>query len=461
MRDRSFASASTPRWQQPGVLGIAAGWLLMNAVLLWMYFHQRPKTLIGDETMYNAAALLALQGGDIPLHYIWPPGQKWFLTALHAILGEGMLGILLLQTGLLAICGWMLYRLWCRLDRPAAALWATALFLVNPGVLAYAHWVWPEVPHLACLMGALILLVDRDDHPIGVGRALGAGALVGIALLFKSLLAAFWPLLVLLLLVRWQRWRPHPAWKAMAAFVLGLFVVTAPALWQGWRDTGRPMIADSSIYNLYVGLIDLHRSDYVSEYGMTTLTPFLESGATPQARNAIYSEKIAALVAERGVVAVFAEQMGRQYFRLFNAKTLLVSQLPGPACAGQLGAYADSAVATPMRWVTQLFHGLVLALAAFGIACWRRWRDPLLLCIVAFFGYQLALYLGLHVMQRYLFPFLPFLCGFAGSALAGLGSPDGAVVANRWRLLAGALLALVLLGLAWLGPLLDGPTCPA
>lgn len=460
MRERSFSTALPRQFSWP-ICAIGIGWLLVNALLFWLYFHGHAKTLIGDENMYDAVALAQLQGQTISLNFIWPPGQKWFLMALHVLTGPGRVGILIVQTGLLALCGWLLYRLWLLLDGPAAALWAVGLFIVNPGVLGYAHWLWPEVPHLACFLGALLLLADRERA--NWARALSAGALIGAALLFKSLLAAFWPFLVLLFLVRWHDRRPLIAWKSLAAFVLGLFVVTAPSLVQGWRETGRPMIADSSIYNLYVGLIDKSRSDYIDEWGMTTLTPFLESGSTPQQRNAVYASKVDALVQQRGLVAVAAEQLGRQYFRLFNAKSLLVSQLPGPACAGYLGAYTDSALATPLEWITRVLHGLLLTLAAVGIASWRRWRNPLVIAIVLFFGYQLALYLGLHVMQRYLFPFLPFFCGFAGSALAGCTTSrvdgDSALVFTRWRVVLAALLALLLLGLAYLGPMLDGSRC--
>ncbi|MFZ2235644.1 MAG: glycosyltransferase family 39 protein [Dokdonella sp.] len=460
MREHSF-STGLPRQFSWQVLAIAGGWLVINALLFWLYFQGHAKTLIGDEAMYDAVALAQLQGQTISLNFIWPPGQKWFLMALHALTGPGRIGILVVQTGLLALCGWLLYRLWLLLDNRVAALWACALFLINPGVLAYAHWLWPEVPHLACFLAALLLLADREHSTWP--RALAAGALIGAALLFKSLLAAFWPFMVLLFLVRWQGRRSVIAWKSVAAFVIGMFVITAPSLLQGWRETGRPMIADSSIYNLYVGLIDKSRSDYIDEWGMTTLTPFLESGSTPQERNAVYADKVDALLTERGFFATVAEQLGRQYFRLFNAKGLLVSQLPGPACAGYLGAYADSSLAAPLDWVTRALHGLLLTLAAIGIATWRRWRNPLAIGIVLFFGYQLALYLGLHVMQRYLFPFLPFLCGFAGSALAGWtlrrGEADSALIFTRWRLMLAALLATLLLGFAYLGPMLDGPRC--
>lgn len=159
---------------------------------------------------------------------------------------------------------------------------------------------------------------------------------------------------------------------------------------------------------------------------------------------------------------MLADQFGTQYFRLFNAKTLLVSQLPGTACAGRLSAYA---VATPMlspaiALASYAAHAGTLVLAAFGLALWRRWRQPLALFAAAFLLYQLALYAGLHVMQRYLFQMMPLLCGFAGSALALLIHRDDAhrnvLCVTKPRLAAGAALAATLLALAFLGPMLDG-----
>src|SRR5690606_22903983 len=104
-----------------------------------------------------------------------------------------------------------------------------------------------------------------------------------------------------------------------------------------------------------------------------------------------------------------------------------------------------------------LCHALTLVLAAFGIALWRRCRQPLAACVGAFLLYQLALYAGLHVMQRYLFQMFPFLCAFGSSLVVLRGNEDGGVLApTPTRLVLGAGLAVVLLGLAFLGPLLDG-----
>src|SRR6185312_9768587 len=105
--------------------------------------------------------------------------------------------------------------------------------------------------------------------------------------------------------------------------------------------------------------------------------------------------------------------LGRQYFRLFSAKTPLLSQLPGAACAGHLSAYRTPAWLTRTLTVaSDLAHALILAAAAFGLARWRRrggrGAQALWLVLVLFAAYQFALFAFIHVKARFLLPLLPF-----------------------------------------------------
>lgn len=440
-------------------LCLAAGaWLLLNAALLWIYYHPGLKPLVGDEFDYNQRALALLGGKSVPELFIWPPGQTWFIAAIYFFVGSHVLAVQITQIALLALCTGLLIRLWQGLDNRRAASLAGAIFLLNPATLAYADWLWPEVPYLTCLLGALTLLLTFHTRPRL--RALLAGVLIGLSLLFKSLLGGLWPLFFLLFLSR-KHGRLAYAGTSAAAFACGLLLATSPALWKGYVETGTPLIADSSMYNLHVGILDSHRSDYVEEAGLPALTQFIESAPTPKQRNAIALEKIKSMVADRGFFSILGEQLGTQYFRLFNAKTLLASQLPGPRCAGYLGAYGPSALVTPLAWLAAICHSLLLVLCAFGLAMWRRWQRPFAAFCAIYLVYQLALFLGLHIMQRYFFQMQPLLSGFAGSFLAALIARDGTASAlsfSRWRWLIGGLLAAMLLGLAWLGPILDG-TC--
>ncbi|HEU4665379.1 MAG TPA: hypothetical protein VFS55_15220 [Dokdonella sp.] len=442
------ADAATARRRRVLATAFLVAFVLSQALLWYAYYGNGAKALIGDEQSYQQTALSILAGGAWMPSTIWPPLQPLLLAALYAACGVHVVAAQIAQTLLLIGCGALLRDLWRRLGGSvAAANAAAALFLLNPGIAAYAHWLWPEVPHLFLLLAALALLSRA--------RAFAAGACIGLALLAKSLLAPFWPVLALLLV---PRERPLAGARLVATFALGIGVVTAPALVHGWREFGKPMIADSSIYNLWVGLGDRWRSDYVEDMGGRTLPEFLASADTPQQRNAIYLDKVRAFVAERGIAGVVAAQLGRQYFRLFSAKTPLVSQLPGRACAGHLSVYATSPASTrALAWANDAFHALILAAAAFGMATWRRRPDRLMLVLALFAAYQLALFALIHVKARFLLPLLPLLCGFAGSFLVALRPcrDEATVALTAPRLAAGAALAALLLFLAFAGPALD------
>ena len=450
----SGVASARRRRRQAGAALFLVSFALVQALLWYAYYAHGAKALIGDEQSYQQAALAILAGGPWMASTIWPPLQPLLLAAVYGIAGVHLLAAQLVQGVLFVLCGVLLRDLWRRLGGSVrAANGAAALFLLDPSTAAYAQWLWPEVPHLFLLLAALCLLA-RTAPPL---RAGAAGACVGLAILAKSLLAAFWPV-PLLVFVR--RARPHLATRAAAAYVAALALVTAPALVHGWREYGRPMIADSSVYNLWIGLTDQWRSDYIGDMGGITLPAFLASGATPQARNAVYLDKVRALVDARGAGTLLADQLGRQYFRLFSAKTPLLSQLPGAACAGHLSAYR-----TPL-WLTRtltvasdLAHALILAAAAFGLARWRRRGErgvqALWLLLALFAAYQLALFAFIHVKARFLLPLLPFAGGFAADVLCERRGDAVLAPASPSRLVLGALLAALLLGLAFGGPLLD------
>jgi 4-amino-4-deoxy-L-arabinose transferase-like glycosyltransferase len=435
-----------------------------SQALLWFaYYADGAKTLIGDEQVYQTTALAILAGGPWMASSIWPPLQPLFIAAVYALFGTHLLAVQIAQTMLFIACAALLRDLWRRLGGSvAAANTAAALWLLNPATAAYAQWLWPELPHLFLLLATLCLLARAFSR----GAAFAGGLCVGLAILAKSLLSIFWPAFLIAYL---QRERPYVRLQPAAAFVLGLAVVTTPALLHGWREYGKPMIADSSIYNVWIGLTDTSRSDYVGDMGGLTLPAFLASGATPQQRNALYLDKVRTLVADRGLLRVVHDQLGRQYFRLFSAKTPLVSQLPGAACAGHLSAYRSPPWLTrTLIGANDVLHVLLLAAGAFGIAC-RRWRpqvpiaqgDRLLAVVVLFFAYQLALLLLIHVKARFLLPMLPFLCGFAGSFLVALrarwcaGRAEPTIALTPARIAFGAALSALLLFLAFAGPSLD------
>jgi 4-amino-4-deoxy-L-arabinose transferase-like glycosyltransferase len=445
--------AARARWHAPA---FAAAFVAGQTLLWFAYYGEGAKRLIGDEQSYQSFALSILGGGAWMPSTIWPPLQGVLLAAIYSVSGVHVQAAQIVQTLLFVGCAMLLRAIWRAAGGGVrAANTAAALFALNPANAAYAHWLWPEVPHLFLVLLVFRLLLARPASRIA---AAAAGVSTGLALLAKSLLALFWPVF---LAAFFRPERPRLRTVPALCFVLGVFCATAPALWHGWRAFGRPMIADSSIYNVWVGLTDRWREDYVDDMGGVTLPEFLASGTTPQERNAVYLARIEGYVRAQGVAHVIADQLGRQYFRLFSAKTPLVSQLPGPACAGHLSVYRTSPPLTRTLTVANdVFHVLMLAGCAFGIAGWRRRPGIAIGLIAVYAAYQLGLMSVVHVKARFLFPLVPFLCGFAGSFYADLagriGGRPAQLALSAPRLAAGAALAALLLVLAFAGPALDG-----
>lgn len=432
----------------PSLRLLAVAYALLAAALLALYWFPEPKLLAGDENHYHNTAMAILAGGDWFDHnLLWPPLQGLFLAGVYAIAGPSILPAQLLQLLMLAGGGLLLADTLDRLgvDR-ATSRWTSALLCVNPLSVGFATYLWPEIQHLVLSLFLAWCLVRARQ---AAGRAqlawsAGAGVALGLCLLSKSLLTGFWPLLLLPL---WRRQeRARSAGRAVV-FLLAALLVTAPALQRGFQLTGKPQIADSSWFNLWVGLQDRWRGDFVFDVTGEHMREYLLSSEDPRERNAFARARALAIVAERGPVATLAGQLGKQYFRLFDARHFVVSQLAGEVCAGYKQHYRGDGILVNRgaAWLLQAWHVGLLVLAAFGIAAWRGWRRPWLWLVLAFVAYQLALFAGLHVKTRFLLPMLPVLCLFAGHWLAHARRPTAA----------GTALALAFGVLALGGPWLD------
>ncbi len=117
-------------------------------------------------------------------------------------------------------------------QRAASWQWglvAAAVCLWTPGLREIAMNGYGEVPALAWWLASLVVLVPRDDAPVGTARFFAAGLLAGIAILTTTVLAighvAMVPLLVAVIVARGLRARS--VFVALLAFAAG---VALPAL---------------------------------------------------------------------------------------------------------------------------------------------------------------------------------------------------------------------------------------
>jgi hypothetical protein len=147
----------------------------------------------------------------------------------------------------LALLAFLLVRRWTSWP---AGLAAAALCLWTPGLREIGMNGYGEVPALVWWLVALLVLCRADDARAGPARVFGAGVLVGIAILTKTVLAiglvAIVPVLVATAATRESRWRSLAiALVAFAAGVLSPLVVYELAhiaaigdmhRWRAWLD---------------------------------------------------------------------------------------------------------------------------------------------------------------------------------------------------------------------------------
>ncbi len=455
----------------------------LHALLFTLERWPSPRRLWGDEIMYADLAERGARGESAELELLWPPlyPRLLRLAALRGPLLSEPAGqppgtsaprdvsaaracVSLAQLALLLGAAAALHAVTRQVTGcTGTADVAAALFLLDPQLAAFAHYLWPEALHLALSLGLLALIARPRPSALACACA---GLLLGLALLTKSLLLPFAPLFCLPLVATagLRRGLLHGALTlAMAA------AVVTPTIVANGRRTGAYVIADSARFNLWVGLNDRAPRNFQDEIVGAELERWRASGATFAERDARLARDIETLLTERGALRVLREQLGRQYYRLFGTPSFLTDQLPGGAIATQGYGYGAVPpwIASLLRGWHDGFYALLLMLAACALMftappptadrapARRAWH----VLAGAFLAYNLILLLWLHVKTRYRLPLLPLLDVLAALTLVRLvtrlraPAPVGAPTLGWARCAAGALLAALLLKLAFWPPL--------
>lgn len=452
--EKPLFSPPTPNRRRATLAIFAAvTFVTIHAALLFIYWVPSAKTLAGDEQTYARMAQELAAGAQADADYLRPPLYAWFLSLTYRLSGGSPWLAQAVQTLLLVAVAGLVRDLTRRFTGSLlGGDLAGLLVLVYPPLVAYAHFLWPEVLHLALFLAALWIVVARGER---LGWMPLLGLALGLALLTKSVLGPFSPAFLLPLALRGTPWG-----RLLRPVVVALVVlaVLAPTLLAHRRETGRAMIADSSWFNLWVGLNDTSRKSLGDGVVEREYLAYQASAPSFAERNEILKHKIRELVRTEGPLRILRRQLGRQYFRLFEKDSYLTEQLPGGALAAIGQGYR-----APPRWLALALHGvsyslyaLVLAAAAAGVVMLSPRRCPWLLWVLAFFAYNLAIFLFLHVKSRYQVPMLPFFFLYAG-ALAGRWLERGSLEEGLpiWRRGLAAVSAGAMLFLAFGAPWLD------
>jgi len=407
----SPGSSSTPPFDQrrwwPWIVAGAAAWVaLVQAALWWFARYPARRTLWGDERIYLSSAI-RLATGD-PTWWpesLWPPLYPQFLAGVMWIGGRSMATIIIAQGTLLAIAAILLFDLTSRLtESRAAGVAAAVLTLGYPPLASFSYYLWPEILHFFLFAALLWILATRVQRPVWCAIA---GLVLGLALLSKSLLLPFVP--VLLVAGVWG----IPPKRAVSAIVLltGMATATVALVLIGSVErTARPLISNSATFNLWVGLNDVGRENFRHDVVWSEFQRWRASADDHAERDRFLRSRIRGLVRERGLPAVLRGQLCKQYFRLFDAGCYFTDQLPGGAAFERAGAgYLEVGhrVALVATAVTVVMIVLMWGAATTGLMVGGCRGKKWVRMLVLFLAYNLALFFWLHVTTRYRIQMLP------------------------------------------------------
>ena len=391
-------------------------WVIaIHGSLWWIAYNPESRGLGGDEKMYWRGAQLLAAGQEWYPEPLWPGFYAAFLGRILAGTGGSMVWVSVVQSAMLAAIAVMLFDLTRRVTHSrVAGTVAGGSVLAYPPLVAFVHYLWPEVLHMLFFLGALWVFAQWPRKPLGL--VLG-GILMGLALLTKGILGMFFPV------VLWPLAEGDTPWRRLQRPALVMVVMTlviAPTVYSNYQRSTGVLISNSLAFNIWVGINDRARKNFMDRVVDKEWWAYKVSASTFQERNEILKQKIMARINERGFAALLGAQLCRQPFRILDKDSFLTDQLPGGEMVNRRRGYrgVPPLIAAGLRSTSYGLYALLLIGATLGLVARPPRREKWLRVYLAFLAYNLVALLFLHVKSRYRIQMLPFLFIYAGCAAA-------------------------------------------
>ncbi len=386
------------------------------ALLTFYYWDNGSKQLLGDEVYYQQLALQYANGENAYPNLLWPNLQAEWMSIVYRIFGEGLLAIQLIQIILWLLTGVIVYRIALSIKATSQyAIYALALMLLNPELMAFSHYLWAETIHLFFFC---VMLWGLICHPRNIIIVTISGISLGLGLLSKLLLIPFIPIsLALYIFLN----RQYLFWKTIgliAIFLCSMYLTIAPTIERNREQFNAPMIADSTLFNIWVGLNDTGKTEHESEIVGEMFQDYMELGNTHQERNQVVKAEIELFMQSSDILSIGMHQLSKQYFRLFYYESFFLKQLPYQSAP----SYPDF----PIIWVGLIaiyvigFYICSWLCAIYGLATMSFETIDWRLLFVLFLLYNLAIFFVIHSKPRYVIQLYPTVAIFGAVGIARL-----------------------------------------
>ncbi len=391
-------------------------------------------TPLGDARAYLEWAR-AIAAGDWLGHDVFyqAPLYPYFLAAVLSLTGSELWAPRLVQALGGALACVLLGRAAERFFRPAVGL-AAGIGLAVYGPAVYFDGLIQKPALDALLVSALLFALSGAVSPVGVGRAVAAGVLLGLLGLSRENALALAPVVAV-----WLATLPGPMAvgrraAAVAALALGIALVLIPVGVRNAALGGRFLLTTAQLGpNLWIGNHPGASGRYEPLRPGRGSARFEREDARALAEAAEGRALSPAEVSDywRDRALGFARENPAEWLRLLGYKGMLTWNARELPDTEGIQAYAqESWLLRALCWP---FHfGVLAPLALVGMVAerraWRRlWLLPALALALA------ASVAAFYVFARYRYPLVPVLMPLAAAGALGL---HGAVRTRAWPALA-------------------------
>ena len=384
--------------------------VILESILFYIYYFPETKLFFGDEQRYLNTGLSIAVGGDWHTNPLWPPGQSILISLFARFFVNPVLPLQLFQYVLLLFSGFVVRDIvWRETANRVSSQLALAIMILYPSWLAYSQYLWPEVIHVTLFV--VIIWINRYRYN-SYKWMLFSGFILGIALLFKSLLILFVPFLYLssVLKLGWKK-----ALLTIVSSLLMAMIVMAPASLKAHKMTGGWMVSNSSMFNLWFGLNDDKRQNFTHDIGGVMHKEYMKFADNYQQRNEVAKNKALKKMKDEGYINTFIKQISKQYFRLFDYQSFFSQQFQGEKSENYLNKYShhhNEVLVKLLLLFNNLFYFILMLGMFFGVSVSIK-KSLVAQQFALFLLYILALFVLLHTKPRFRIPLLPIMAFYS------------------------------------------------
>ncbi len=384
----------------------------------------------GDEGYYVYAARSLVDGAGYP-GSVRPPGWPAFMAAVMLVFGKGLTAVRVAQIGVSLVMIALVFDLVARRFGTAAALVSALLCALHPELVHYTHFLWAETLATTLLV-AILWTLDRFDGDRRARWLVGAGVLLGAAVLTREMLLYFAP--VVLVWLWWREgFRIGPTVHGAALVVVPLLLVVLPWTARNYALHGSFVLVSTTRWLPIAqgNLLPAHGSNLQLGWSHEFAQRYRQM--PDELEREAYAREVALQAIRAEQPTWILRKIQRNWYLLFEPRT----QLARFAGRRWFGAAAQPLVVqlVPIEaWTYVLLSSLGI------VALWLVPGGPTKLLVVGAIVMHLGIYTVANANHRFRLPLQPLLMLYAGPLVVGWRA---ALARSRARWI-GALVSLAI-----------------